>query len=1302
MSDLTSFPATRPTTTAPPPTTSTTPPTNPLLCYKCSCTGSTCPCNITEVNSAGRAYCAITRIINGQTIYIDYRHIYINSTAYYVREYPYVFVRDSITYNEIYGRWNTQPQYVIFGCNTDLCNKPALLPYLPISFQMRLSESWLNSTILGNGQPVSSCYECSNGTVCSTNNFIDDSQCPPQPCNTTCLVSDKYEDPSHTEQCYDSHCAPEDDSIYTIDKYRVDIEGVIYPSDPNNVELWEIDIYCRAENCSRGEIFEELRQNLTVQTGDLTILFNQTAQLPQIRCFSCYCSSDQNCICDTVSTASVESSFCTIVRNYNGNNDSIYFNPTEINPSYTNVQEFPFVLVKESILYDNQTGQWFGRTNEVIYGCNWDYCNTLSLLSLLPSSLQISLPDSWLNSTILDTQQPLYTCYSCTDPICSLNNNYNDSSCGIRPCNTTCFASNTYVNTTIDEQCYQSYCLPEGSSDNSDNSDRIDLEIIVYASQPDVFELWKTDVYCRVDNCSRPEIFQEIKQNIFVNTSNLPLLFNQSNLGNPDELRCYECYCMNDPICACNKTVTETAGETYCTVVRLTVGQDFWIYLEPLDRNSTLIYIREFPYMLVDETILFNHGTGRWDTVPTLIVYGCNTNFCNDPRFVPRLPVSFQLRLPETWLNTSILGNGLPVRDCHECPDAPQCGTTDFLDVGRCPIRACNTTCLVKDTFDNPLTNELCYQSYCLTDDYDQDDANRHRVEIEGIIYGNVPNAQLELWEVDIYCRADDCSRPELFKELEQQLVVDLGDLSAFFNMTTIPTTTSPPVQPTLTCYECSCMNDPICECDTTVIETAGETYCTVVRLTVGQDFWIYLEPLDRNSTLIYIREFPYMLVDETILFNHGTGRWDTVPTLIVYGCNTNLCNAPRLVPSLPVSFQLRLPETWLNTSILGNGLPVRDCHECPDAPQCGTTDFLDASRCPIRACNTTCLVKDTFDNPLTNELCYQSYCLTDDYDQDDANRHRVEIEGIIYGNVPNAQLELWEVDIYCRADDCSRPELFKELEQQLVVDLGNLSAFFNMTTIPTTTSPPVEPTITCYDCFCANTPTCDCDVYSAYSTTLNYCTIIRQDIDDGTFYIFLEHIRRNSTRVFIREFPFLLAEESILYNETTQQWRTRTNLVIYGCNTNFCNHPRFVPYLPNSFQMRLDDTWLNTNVLGSGLPVRDCHECPDAAQCGTTEFLDAGRCPIRACNTTCVVSDLYSDPDTDEQCYQSFCAPPDSPFFTVDPHRVEMEGILYLQPEGRPVELWEIDILCRADDCSRPEIFNEVSLLKKKFELSK
>ena len=306
-------------------------------------------------------------------------------------------------------------------------------------------------------------------------------------------------------------------------------------------------------------------------------------------------------------------------------------------------------------------------------------------------------------------------------------------------------------------------------------------------------------------------------------------------------------------------------GYSYCVIGRQDYGQNSYTYSGAIGLEETYASIREFPYVLVEESITYDESVGRWFTKTNFVVYGCNWNLCNKPSLVPFLPNSFQMRLPESWLNTSVLGSGKPVRDCHECPNGPECGTTSFLSAQVCPIRPCNTTCLVQDTFDDPAFDYLCYQSYCLPPDVDEYTVDQHRVEIEGIIYASDPSS-VQLWEVDIFCRADDCSRPEIFKELREQLRVQATTLGALFNETHDPTI------PQRRCYDCYCYNDMNCACNRTTLMPSGSTYCTIVRQTVGQDTWISMEHIDRNSTRVFIREFPYLLVEESIVYKERTG----------------------------------------------------------------------------------------------------------------------------------------------------------------------------------------------------------------------------------------------------------------------------------------------------------------------------------------------------------------------------------------------------------------------------------------------
>ncbi|CAM4773730.1 unnamed protein product [Rotaria magnacalcarata] len=758
-------------------------------------------------------------------------------------------------------------------------------------------------------------------------------------------------------------------------------------------------------------------------------------------------------------------------------------------------------------------------------------------------------------------------------------------------------------------------------------------------------------------------------------------------------LICYECSCSQPDLSACRcEDTSESFDNDYCVIAEQRFTDETSLQLSRIPRNSTYIYIEDPYYILMQESIRYNKTTSNWNLVTTGSLFGCDWDYCNSPNLINALPNSFRFTIDKAWLDTNIYGTG-NISACHTCAFETCGDPANPLNFTQCPLIPCinATTCLVYDLWSDFDGGSQCYQSQCAPDyldgEFGEIYGGKYRLDIEGVVYLQQDHSSYDIWEIDVYCGAVNCSRPTIFEEIIDVLNYDIVDLTPFPSVrpttTQAPPTTSTPIANPLTCYNCACIGTTTCTCTSTVVTSLDETYCIVARENIGQEVFINYGYIESDSTYVYILEAPFVVVEETIAYDEKGIRWLTTTDYVVYGCNWNLCNKPELLPLLPSSFRMRLPEPWLNANILGTGQPVRDCHECPDAPQCGTTEFLDASRCPVKACNTTCLVLDVFNDPADDLLCYQSFCIPPEADEYNIYHNRVEIEGIIYANEPTV-VKIWEIDLYCRADDCSRPEIFKELRDQLVVEPGTLSALFNETYDPSI------PQRRCYDCYCYNEPNCNCTRSTLMNAESTYCLIIRENYGQD-YWITMGHIYDTSTRVNIIDFPYLLSEETIRYNDNTEVWNTITNFVIFGCDWDLCNDPKLAPYLPSSFQMRLPEAWLNTNVYGNGLPVRDCHECPDAPQCGTEEFLDASRCPIKACNTTCLVSDTYDDPGQDELCYQSFCAPPDSEFFEIDPHRVELEGILYIDKVPRTIELWEVDIFCRADDCSRPEIFKEL-----------
>ena len=77
------------------------------------------------------------------------------------------------------------------------------------------------------------------------------------------------------EQCYQSQCAPEylnnESAELSGDKYRIDIEIVVYlAANRSDYDIWEIDVYCGAYNCTRPTIFQEIANQLSVEISDLS------------------------------------------------------------------------------------------------------------------------------------------------------------------------------------------------------------------------------------------------------------------------------------------------------------------------------------------------------------------------------------------------------------------------------------------------------------------------------------------------------------------------------------------------------------------------------------------------------------------------------------------------------------------------------------------------------------------------------------------------------------------------------------------------------------------------------------------------------------------------------------------------------------------------------------------------------------------------------------------------------------------------------------------------------------------------
>jgi len=158
-----------------------------------------------------------------------------------------------------------------------------------------------------------------------------------------------------------------------------------------------------------------------------------------------------------------------------------------------------------------------------------------------------------------------------------------------------------------------------------------------------------------------------------------------------------------------------------------------------------------------------------------------------------------------------------------------------------------------------------------------------------------------------------------------------------------------------------------------------------------------------------------------------------------------------------------------------------------------------------------------------------------------------------------------------------------------------------------------------CYECGCDgdDLSACDCGFVTT-STDIDYCILIEERYTDAT-YVQLSRIPRNASFVYIKDSYYILTQESIRYNLTTSQWYVWVPAVIFGCDWDLCNSPSLITALPNSFNLTINTTWLDTNIYGTG-SVNSCHVCPTQVCGNTSNPANFSQCVITACvNVTTV-----------------------------------------------------------------------------------
>ena len=164
---------------------------------------------------------------------------------------------------------------------------------------------------------------------------------------------------------------------------------------------------------------------------------------------------------------------------------------------------------------------------------------------------------------------------------------------------------------------------------------------------------------------------------------------------------------------------------------------------------------------------------------------------------------------------------------------------------------------------------------------------------------------------------------------------------------------------------------------------------------------------------------------------------------------------------------------------------------------------------------------------------------------------------------------------------------------------------------------------LVCYTCNCALTDTAACNCSNVTDAAAGDHCIVTKNFDPSNSYAALStssySLDPSDNRI-IDAF-YIFTDESIYYNETSEQWETKINQVDYGCDWDNCNTFDFIAALPNSFGVNINSTWLNQNIYSNGSVVTSCNNCSNGICGNETNPIDYNLCPSTSCDNSTTVS---------------------------------------------------------------------------------
>jgi hypothetical protein len=232
-----------------------------LVCYECEeCTDITCTCNNTITTETKDSYCILLRENLSNGVNVEIKHIPRNSTNYYVSDPYYISVEETILYDKTTERWLSQSKKITYACQTDKCNQPNLLRQLPSNgLSLTLPSEWLNENLLRKADKSTTlCNEYSAERICGNRQyFINKTQCEVINCQDLCIMGETFSEAQSIQFCYESFCLSNERQP------EIAINAIYYINN-KRFEIIETDIICNGDDCSRLEIFKDIKEKLQI------------------------------------------------------------------------------------------------------------------------------------------------------------------------------------------------------------------------------------------------------------------------------------------------------------------------------------------------------------------------------------------------------------------------------------------------------------------------------------------------------------------------------------------------------------------------------------------------------------------------------------------------------------------------------------------------------------------------------------------------------------------------------------------------------------------------------------------------------------------------------------------------------------------------------------------------------------------------------------------------------------------------------------------------------------------------------